>query len=123
VSITLRELQYLVAVIEHRHYARAAQACNVGQPTLSTQLRKLEQSLGVEIFDRSRRGVHPTPVGERVIAQARVVLEEAERLRALGQEYRDPMLGTLRLGVIPTLGPFFFRTWCRWCAVTVRNCG
>ncbi len=105
--MTLQELRYLVALADHGHFARAAAACHVGQPTLSTGLRKLEQSLGVELLDRSQRRVRPTPAGERVIAQARVVLEEAERLRALaGEEAADPEAGPLRLGVIPTLGPY-----------------
>lgn len=104
--VTLQELRYLVAVADARHFERAAQCCHVSQSTLSAQLRKLEDQLGVRLFDRSRRQVAPTPVGREIIAQARRVLEEVERLQALALGRLDPMRGNLRLGVIPTLGPY-----------------
>ncbi len=86
--------------------ARAAERCHVGQPTLSTQLKKLEDTLGVQLFERGPRGLKPTAAGAPIIAQARVVLEEAKKLRALARATQDPMVGTLRLGAIPTLGPY-----------------
>ncbi len=104
--MTLQELRYLVAVADHGNFARAAAACHVGQPTLSTQLRKLEDYLGVVLLDRSRRRVCPTEAGEPIVAQARLVLEEAGRLRTLARRHHDPCAGSLRLGVIPTLGPY-----------------
>lgn len=104
--MTLQELRYLVAVADERHFARAATACHVSQPTLSTQIKKLEDYLGVVLLDRSQRSVRPTPVGEQVIAQARIVIEEFDKIRPLVRSKGDPMEGPLRLGVIPTLGPY-----------------
>lgn len=104
--MTLQELRYLVAVAEDGQVARAAKRCHVGQPTLSTQLKKLEESLGVQLFERGPRGLKPTAAGAPIIAQARVVLEEADKLRALARTTQDPMTGSLRLGSIPTLGPY-----------------
>lgn len=104
--MTLQELRYLVAVADEGQVARAAERCHVGQPTLSTQLKKLEEALGVRLFARGPRGLTPTPAGTPIIAQARVVLEEADKLRALASATQDPMTGPLRLGAIPTLGPY-----------------
>jgi LysR family hydrogen peroxide-inducible transcriptional activator len=104
--MTLQELRYLVALADEGHFARAAERCHVGQPTLSTQLKKLEDFLGVSLFERGKRRVIPTPVGEEIIAQARVVLEEAGKLRQLANRGQNPMAGPLRMGVIPTLGPY-----------------
>ena len=104
--MTLQELRYLVAVAEEGQVARAAERCHVGQPTLSTQLKKLEDTLGVQLFERGPRGLKPTAAGAPIIAQARVVLEEATKLRALARATQDPMTGSLRLGAIPTLGPY-----------------
>jgi LysR family hydrogen peroxide-inducible transcriptional activator len=104
--VTLQELRYLVAVAEEGQVARAAGRCHVGQPTLSTQLKKLEDTLGLQLFERGPRGLKPTAAGAPIIAQARVVLEEAAKLRTLAHATQDPMVGTLRLGAIPTLGPY-----------------
>ena len=104
--MTLRELRYLVAVAEEGQVARAAERCHVGQPTLSTQLKKLEDTLGVQLFERGPRGLKPTAAGAPIIAQARVVLEEAQKLRDLARATQDPMTGALRVGAIPTLGPY-----------------
>ncbi len=104
--MTLQELRYLVAVAEEGQVARAAERCHVGQPTLSTQLMKLEDTLGVRLFERGARGLTPTAAGAPIIAQARVVLEEAQRLRELARSAQDPMAGALRVGAIPTLGPY-----------------
>ena len=104
--LTLQELRYLVAVAEEGQVARAAVRCHVGQPTLSTQLKKLEDTLGVRLFERGPRGLKPTAAGAPIIAQARVVLEEAHKLRDLARSAEDPMAGALRLGAIPTLGPY-----------------
>jgi LysR family hydrogen peroxide-inducible transcriptional activator len=104
--VTLQELRYLVAVAEEGQVARAAERCHVGQPTLSTQLKKLEDTLGVQLFERGPRGLKPTVAGAPIIAQARVVLEEAQKLRELARTAQDPMAGALRVGAIPTLGPY-----------------
>ncbi|MCS7101030.1 MAG: hydrogen peroxide-inducible genes activator [Burkholderiaceae bacterium] len=104
--MNLRDLQYLVAVADHRHFGRAAEACHVSQPTLSTQLAKLEEYLGVKLFERTNRAVQVTPVGERIAAAARLALENARQVIEIARESRDPLAGTLRLGVLPTLAPF-----------------
>ncbi len=104
--MTLQDLRYVVTLAEARNFARAAKACYVSQPTLSTQIKKLEDELGLALFERTNKRVMPTPAGFELIAQARVVLEEAEKLRQMAQQALDPMAGPLRLGVIPTLGPY-----------------
>jgi len=104
--MTLTQLSYLVAVDTHGHFGRAADACHVTQPTLSMQIRKLERELGVVVFDRSRVPVAATDLGKRVVDQARRVLREAARISDLLDEERGEVAGELRMGVIPTLGPY-----------------
>jgi LysR family transcriptional regulator, hydrogen peroxide-inducible genes activator len=104
--MTLQELRYLVAVADSRHFGRAAEACHVSQPTLSTQLKKLEEYLGVMIFERTHRSVRVTPVGGKIIALARRVVEGAEQIHEFAQSQQGPFAEPLRLGVIPTLGPY-----------------
>ena len=104
--MTLTELKYIVAVARERHFGRAAEACFVSQPTLSLAIRKLEEELGVRIFERSHGEVSLTPVGERVVAQAGSVLEQANTLREIAREGADPASGPLRIGVIHTIGPY-----------------
>ncbi len=104
--MNLRDLRYLVAVADHGHFGRAAEACHASQPTLSGQIRKLEAYLGVEIFERTKRSVRLTPVGTEIIARARVAVREAEAIRALALARQDPFGGDLSLGVIPTIGPY-----------------
>lgn len=104
--MTLTQLSYIVAVDTHRHFQLAAEACGVTQPTLSMQIMKLEDVLGVRLFDRSRHPVEPTDIGRLVIDQARVVLREAARLRELVDEVGGEVVGELRIGVIPTLAPY-----------------
>ncbi|WP_179137254.1 LysR substrate-binding domain-containing protein [Candidatus Entotheonella palauensis] len=104
--MTLQDLRYVVTLAELKHFARAAEACYVSQPTLSTQIKKLEAELGVALFERTNKRVMPTPAGAELIAQARVVLQEAEKLRDMAQQAHDPMSGPIQLGVIPTLGPY-----------------
>ena len=104
--MTLQDLRYLVTLAETRNFARAAEACYVSQPTLSTQIKKLEDELGLALFERNNKRVMPTSAGSGLIVQARIVLEEAEKLQQMAQQALDPMAGTLRLGVIPTLGPY-----------------
>ncbi len=104
--MTLQDLLYVVTLAETNNFARAAEACHVSQPTLSTQIKKLEDELGLAFFERTNKRVMPTPAGLELIAQARVVLEEADKLRQMAQQAHDPMSGPIRLGVIPTLGPY-----------------
>jgi len=104
--MNLRDLQYLVALAETRHFGRAAQRCHVSQPTLSAQLRKLEEFLGVTLIERRPRRVGLTPAGEAVVERARRMLRDAEDIRALARASQDPLGGQLKLGLIPTLGPY-----------------
>jgi len=104
--MTLTQLEYLVAVDTHRHFARAAEACFVTQPSLSMQLQKLEEELGVRLFDRSRQPATPTTIGVDVVRQARLILQQCRQLKALIEEQKDGLKGELRLGVIPTIAPY-----------------
>ncbi|RIJ43030.1 hydrogen peroxide-inducible genes activator [Pontibacter oryzae] len=104
--MTLVQLEYLVAVDTHRHFANAAEHCFVTQPTLSMQLQKLEEELGVQLFDRSRVPVRPTEIGKEIIAQARVVLAESKKLQEIVHNQKQELSGELRIGVIPTLAPY-----------------
>jgi len=104
--MTLKELRYLVALADQGRFVRAAEACHVGQPTLSTQLKKLEDYLGVTLFERNKHYLIPTPVGEQIIERARIALDVVDQIRQLARQGDDPMEGSLRLGVIPTLGPY-----------------
>jgi LysR family transcriptional regulator, hydrogen peroxide-inducible genes activator len=104
--MNLRDLRYLVAVAEHRHFGRAAEACFVSQPTLSTQVKKLEEELGVVLIERTNRQVMLTPVGERIVAQAQRVLREVNQMVHIAQAYQDPFGGEFRLGIIPTVAPY-----------------
>lgn len=104
--MNLRDLEYLVALAEHLHFGRAAAACYVSQPTLSTQLKKLEGELGAELIERGSRGVLLTSTGDRVVARARAMLAEADNIRSIADQARDPRSGTLRLGIFPTLAPY-----------------
>lgn len=104
--MTLQELRYLVALADHSHFGRAAKACHISQPTLSTQIKKLEEQLGVTLFERTNKSVHATPAGEDVVARARQILADTDAILAAGQRQAAPLTGSLRLGVIPTLGPY-----------------
>jgi LysR family hydrogen peroxide-inducible transcriptional activator len=104
--MTLTELRYIVAVARERHFGRAAEACFASQPTLSVAIKKLEQELGVVLFERGPSAVTTTPIGQRIIEQAQRVLEEATRIKELAAGGRDPLAGTLRLGAIYTIGPY-----------------
>ena len=104
--ITLRQLGYLVAVAESGHFRRAADRMNVTQPTLSEQLRVLEGRLGVTLIERNRAGVMPTDIGEQVVARARAVLRDVQDIVDLAQAAGRGLRGTVRVGVLPTLGPY-----------------
>lgn len=104
--MNLRDLRYLVALADLRHFGRAADACHVSQPTLSTQIRKLEEELGVALVERAPRRVMLTAAGEQIIEGARRVLGEVARMHEVARRTHDPEAGTLRLGLFPTLGPY-----------------
>ena len=104
--MTLTELRYLVAVADERHFGRAAEKSFVSQPSLSASIKKVEDELGVRIFERGKAGVLVTEIGAQVVAQARRTLEEAERVKAVARQGRNPLVGVLRLGVIHTIAPY-----------------
>ncbi len=104
--MTLTELRYIIAIARKRHFGHAAEACFVSQPTLSVAVRKLEDELGVLLFERSPGEVNITPVGKRVVEQAQRVLEEAEVIQQIAVRGQDELSGVLRLGVIYTIGPY-----------------
>lgn len=104
--MTLTQLEYIVALDTYRHFVLASEKCFVTQPTLSMQIQKLEDELGVKIFDRTKQPVIPTEMGAAIIAQARIVLREAGMIRQLIAEQKDTMTGELRIGIIPTLAPY-----------------
>jgi len=104
--MTLTELRYIVALARHRHFGRAAEACFVSQPTLSVAVKKLEDELGVALFERRKNEVQVTATGERIIAQAQRVLEEADAIVDLAHAHQDQLAAPLRLGAIYTIGPY-----------------
>jgi LysR family hydrogen peroxide-inducible transcriptional activator len=103
---TLRQLRYLVAVVDRCHFGKAAEACLVSQSTLSAGIQELEDLLGVPLLERTRRSVLPTPLGREIAERARALLKGAEELAEIARSAEDPMAGPLHLGVIPTIGPF-----------------
>lgn len=104
--MTLTQLEYIVALDTHRHFATAADKCFVTQPTLSMQVQKLEEELNVLLFDRSKHPIVPTVEGQAIIAQARTVLAEAHRLKEIVREQQQVVAGELHIGIIPTLAPY-----------------
>lgn len=103
---SLRQFEYVVAIDDHGSFSHAARACGVSQPALSTQVRRLEGSLGVALFERRPSGVIPTEAGERVIELARRVVANVDEVVATAQTMQDPLRGTIRMGVIPTVAPY-----------------
>lgn len=104
--MNLRELEYLIAVEEERHFHRAAERCFVSQPTLSGQLKKLEQELGVLLIERTNRNVAMTQAGQAVVKHARTVLTEIKLIKEVTKAYQDPLVGDLQVGIIPTIAPY-----------------
>lgn len=105
-QMNLQQLEYIIEVDKQRHFQKAAQACNVTQPTLSMMIKKLEEELGEVIFDRSKQPIVPTSIGEKIIAQARRILGETEQLKDLLHLEKGEISGNLRIGVIPTIAPY-----------------
>jgi LysR family hydrogen peroxide-inducible transcriptional activator len=112
--MTLTELKYIVAVARERHFGRAAEACFVSQPTLSVAIRKLEDELGVTIFERGGSEVGVTVIGQTLVSQAQKVLEESANLKELARHGNDPLAGVLRVGVIHTIGPYLLPKLVPW---------
>ena len=104
--MTLQDLRYVVALADHGHFGRAAAACDIGQSTLSTQIKKLEIQLGVTLFERTTQSVSVTAIGADVAGRARQVLADVEAISSVGQHIAGPLTGRFDLGVIPTLGPY-----------------
>src|SRR5262249_5567484 len=104
--VTLQELRYLVALVDYGHFGRAAEACHISQPTLSTQIKKLEDELGVALFERTNKSVQVTAAGEEIVARARQVLTNVEAILAVGRRASGPLAGIFNLGVVSTLGPY-----------------
>ncbi len=103
---SVKQLKYLCAVAEHRHFSKAALACHVTQSTLSAAIQELESQLGVKIFERNKKAVLITALGEKLLAQARIILGDVEDFVGIARAHEAPLSGDLRLGVIPTIGPF-----------------
>jgi LysR family hydrogen peroxide-inducible transcriptional activator len=101
--MTITQLHYIIAVDTHRHFARAAESCFVTQPTLSMQIHKLEEELGVTIFDRSRKPLQPTDIGKQILEQARVVISEEKRIDEIIQQHKGEIAGNFKLAIIPTV--------------------
>lgn len=104
--MNLREIKYILAVADARHFGRAAENCFVSQPTLSGQIKKLEEELGVVLFERTNRSVEITPIGQTILHHARLLLEQAEAIERVARAHQDPLDGPLRIGAIPTLSPY-----------------
>jgi LysR family transcriptional regulator, hydrogen peroxide-inducible genes activator len=105
-DIKLKDLRYLVAVADERHFGRAADKCFVSQPTLSAQLKKLEQYLGVQLIERAPQHIRLTEAGEQIVARARRILEDSDAVVTLARAHRDPLAGVLRIALLPTIGPY-----------------
>ena len=104
--MTLTQLEYIVTLDTHRHFVLASEKCCVTQPTLSMQIQKLEEELGIKIFDRTKQPVIPTEIGALIIAQARITLREAKMIQQIIDDQKDTTTGELRIGIIPTLAPY-----------------
>jgi LysR family hydrogen peroxide-inducible transcriptional activator len=106
-AMNVRALQYFVKLADLRHFSKAADACFVSQPTLSTQIKKLEDELGVQLVERSPKNIMLTQVGEEIAERARLVLSDIEQIRAVARRSGNPAEGVLRLGLFPTLAPYY----------------
>jgi len=104
--MNLRDLEYICAVADQKHFSKASEACNVSQPTLSGQIKKLEASLGVKLFERGHKGIRVTPVGEEIIQIAREARQSVSRIQDVAAAAQDPLAGHLSLGLIPTIAPY-----------------
>ncbi len=106
--MNLRDLHYLVAVADLKNFSQAAEHCNISQPTLSNQIKKLEETLDITVFERTNKRVMLTPIGEQIVASARRILREEENIKSLAELAHDPFSGTFKLGAFPTLSTYIF---------------
>ena len=104
--MTLQQIEYMLAVYRYKHFAKAAEFCHVTQPTLSAMIQKLEEELGIRIFDRKQQPVGPTPIGKQILAQGREVLLSVRKLKEIVEEAKHSLLGTFRIGILPTIAPY-----------------
>ena len=104
--MTIQQLQYVVALDTHRHFVKAAESCFVAQPTLTLQVKKLENEIGTALFDRSSQPIKPTPLGAQFILKARQILREIDGLKTFINQEKNELAGKFRLGIIPTLAPY-----------------
>lgn len=104
--MTLQQMEYIVALDKYRHFVLAAEACGVTQPTLSAMIQKLEEELDVKIFNRDRKNITPTHIGEKIIRQAQIVLNETQCIKEVVADETDSMNGNLRIGILPTIAPY-----------------
>lgn len=109
--MTLQQLEYIVALDTHRHFVLASKACFVTQPTITLQVKKLENEIGIQIFDRAKSPLTPTEMGEVIISKARRILAESNQLKALVNNERNDLKGTFRVGIIPTIAPYLVPTF------------
>ncbi len=119
--MNIRDLQYVVAVADSRHFGKAAHICAVSQPTLSGQIKKLELQLGVNIFERNNRNVVVTETGRQIILIARRILQDQQAIYLLADQAKDPLAGAIRLGAFPTLAPYYFADLVQQLEVSLPN--
>ena len=105
-TMNLQQMEYIVALDKYRHFVLAAEACGVTQPTLSAMIQKLEEELDVKIFSRNRKNIAPTAIGEKIIRQAQIALNESQRIKELVSDETGTMKGSLRMGILPTIAPY-----------------
>lgn len=105
--MNIRDLKYLIAVSEHRHFGKAAEACYVSQPALSMQINKLEETLGIQLFERTNKSVMTTDVGKKIVEKAEAILKEVEEINQIAKIERDPLSVELKIGGFPTLAPYY----------------
>lgn len=106
--MNLRDLHYLVTVAENRHFGKAAELCHVSQPSLSVQIKKLEETLGIQLFERTNKHVMVTAIGKDIVERAKKLLRDAEEIKAVAKAHHNPFAGQIRIGAFPTLAPYFF---------------
>jgi len=109
-GMNLRDLKYLVAVADNKHFGKAAKISHVSQPALSMQVQKLESELGVQLLERTNKTVMVTEIGKDIVERARKIIQETEEIKAIAKTHQDPFAGRIRLGAFPTLAPYFFPT-------------
>ena len=104
--MTLQQLEYIIALDKYRHFVLAAESCGITQPTMSIMIRKLEEELGVKIFERDNKNIAVTPIGSKIIAQAQIIMDDARKLKEIIYDEAENLSGSLKLGIIPTVAPY-----------------